>query len=305
MAVTRVFAMVVLFAAMSLPIPAQTLLEEHFDDVAGLWSQGWVKKNRSYPLGPQTWQQGGPLDHAASDGDSLAFIGNGYLAGGFDPDIWTNISDWLFTPALEMQNGDVLSFRALSVACISQPDRLEVRRNANAATYVGDASTSVGDYSVIMLQINENQLPLGMPSVIMGDDWELYSATVSGLGGPTVCRLAIRYFVVNGGPGAPNSSFIGIDDLRITRNIIGVNEHQLRGLSIFPNPTKGLVNFTEGSLPVGSRVRLFGPDGRDLFLQPLAAAGQLDLSALAPGAYIVEVLEPSAVAPRRARIIKE
>lgn len=284
------------------PALGQVLLEEHFDDVAGLWLQGWEKENRSYPIGPETWIQGGPLGAAAFDGDSLSFIGNGYLAGGIDPDTWTNISDWLFTPALLLQDGDIISFRALSYACFSQPDRLEVRMNTNAGTNVGSGSLTVGDFTNVLLHVNESQLPLGMPSVIMGDDWALYTAVVSGLGGSTMCRVAVRYFVLNGGPGAPNSSFIGIDDLRIARGTIGIDEHAAEVGSVHPNPTTGEVEFA-ASVPEGP-VQVFSVHGR-LEATVQATGSKADLSDLPAGIYTLIVGSPVPGVRKVVRVRKE
>ncbi len=295
----------VLFVLPSIHLHAQVLLEEPFDDVPVLWEQGWVKKNRSYPLGSETWMQAGPLGAPAYDGDSIAFIGNGYLAGGVSDHTWTNLSDWLFTPPLDLENGDVVSFRALSWSCFSQPDRLEVRMNTSLGTNVGDASTSVGEYEIVLLHINEDQLPLGMPSVSMGDDWAVYSATITGLGGPTTCRIAVRYFVVNGGPAGPNSSFIGVDDLRVERNVIGIEEGQVRRLRCSPNPTDGIVRIEDPLLAGNGTIRLSTQDGRCRWSVHANTTGTIDLSSEASGVYILEQIDPSTGTVMRTRVVKQ
>jgi hypothetical protein len=50
--------------------------------------------------------------------------------------------------------------------------------------------------------------------------------TVSGLSGPTVCRVAFRYYVTNGGPSGVNSELVGIDTFSITRTVAPLQCYQ-------------------------------------------------------------------------------
>src|SRR5438874_1470113 len=87
------------------------------------------------------------------------------------------------------------------------PDRLQVRRSINGGSVnVGTTPTDVGDFTVLMLDINPTYTTTGYPSA-----WTQFTVTVSGLASPTIGRLAFRYFVENGGPNGTNSTYIGID----------------------------------------------------------------------------------------------
>jgi hypothetical protein len=68
----------------------------------------------------------------------------------------------------------------------------------------------VGDFSTLLLSVNPN-LATGIANY--PNTWTQYTATVSGLAGPTSGRFAFRYHVTNGGPNGANSNYIGIDTL--------------------------------------------------------------------------------------------
>ena len=122
------------------------------------------------------------------------------------------MSNWLLTPPLTLQNGVVLSFWTRTVDTPTFPDRLQVRMSTNgASTNVGATATSVGDFTTVLLDINPTYTTDGYPNV-----WTQFTVTLSGIASPTSGRLAMRYFVENGGPSGVNSDFIGIDTLTIT-----------------------------------------------------------------------------------------
>ena len=78
---------------------------------------------------------------------------------------------------------------------------------SGASTNVGANSTSVGDFTALLLDINPT-LVTGVYPIVFTP----FTVTVSGLGAPnTNGRLAFRYFVTNGGPSGANSDYIGID----------------------------------------------------------------------------------------------
>ena len=79
----------------------------------------------------------------------------------------------------------------------------------------GATSTSVGDFTNLLTSVNPNLTVGGYPEA-----WTQFSVTLSGLGGPTSGRLALRYFVTNGGPTGANSNYIGIDDVAYTANAV-------------------------------------------------------------------------------------
>jgi hypothetical protein len=75
-----------------------------------------------------------------------------------------------------------------------------------SSTNVGTTAFDVGDFTVLMLDINPGQTTAGYPTT-----WTQFTVTVSGAPPPTTGRLAFRYYVPNGGPLSPYGDFIGID----------------------------------------------------------------------------------------------
>jgi hypothetical protein len=207
------------------------VLTENFDDIATLGGAGWAIINRSEPLGTTAWYQGDTTVFTSQAGAANAFImadfdNTANVVGG------GTISDWLITPVLTLHNGDVLSFWTRTVTDPAFPDRLEVRMSPNgASTNVGATSTSVGDFTFILLTINSSQTTAGYPDV-----WTQYEVTVSGLGGATAGRLAFRYFVTNAGEGGTNSDHIGIDTVTYGTNCATPTPTQTLTPSITPTP---------------------------------------------------------------------
>jgi len=179
-------------------------------DVAVPLPAGWAAQNRSVPLGTTGWFQGNPAAFTSHSG-----AGNSYIAANYqntDPFGVGTISNWLFAPPVTLNNGNTFTFWTRKIAPDLYPDRLQVWMNtANQGTNVGATATSTGDYTTLLLDIN--------PTLIVGVypiAWTQYTVTISGLAGPTPGRLAFRYFVTNAGGAAPNSDFIGIDDVVYT-----------------------------------------------------------------------------------------
>ena len=187
----------------SIGAPPTIVWNEGFNTVVPL-PAGWAAQNRSAPVGILGWFQGNDAVFPSQNGAPTA-----YIAANFNNTAGAGtISNWLFTPVTTLTNGDQLTFWTRTTDG-TFPDRLQVRMSANgASTDVGASETSVGDFSTLLLDINPGLTPTGYPTA-----WALQTATVTGLGGPTSGRLALRYFVTNGGPAGANSDFIGIDNV--------------------------------------------------------------------------------------------
>lgn len=180
-------------------------LVENFDNVAGLAGAGWTFQNNSVPVGTNPlWFQGNTAVFAPQ-------ATNGYVAANFNATAGTGtISTWLITPNDTWNNGDTVSFWTRNADPLSTfPDRMQVRFGAGAGANPGVGATSVGAFTTLLLDINPTYGP-NYPT-----SWTQYTLTISGLSGPTVGRLAFRYFVENGGPTGANSDYIGLDTLEI------------------------------------------------------------------------------------------
>ena len=173
---------------------------------------GWARQNLSSPVGPQNWAQGIPAVFPSFNGAPNAYAFNNFNATTGD----NTISSWMFTPVVNIKNGDVVSFhtRTQDPAAnqgVTYPDRLELRMSTNGASVnAGTTNTSVGDYTNLLLTINPTLTTTGYPFT-----WTRFTATVSGVTGTVSGRLAFRYFVTNGGFGA-NSDAIGVDQVEFS-----------------------------------------------------------------------------------------
>ncbi|MBK9532658.1 MAG: choice-of-anchor J domain-containing protein [Chitinophagaceae bacterium] len=174
---------------------------------------GWAFQNNSQPVGVTNWFQGNTAVFPANSAPA-----NSYAGANFNNTTGANtISNWLFAPSVLLKNGDIFTFFTRRVVS-TFPDRLQVRMNStNTGTNVGATSTSVGDFTTLLLDINPTYTTTGYPTA-----WTQFSVTMSGLpAGGVNGRLAFRYFVENGGPGGANSDYIGIDDAVYSTTTVG------------------------------------------------------------------------------------
>ena len=183
---------------------AAVLLVENFDDVSLLAGGGWAAVNNSDPIGTTGWFQGNTGVFASQAGAADAYIAANFENAALGGDI----SNWLLTPELALDNGTTINFYSRTEEGAPFPDRLELRLSVNgASTNVGVTDASVGDFATLLLTLNPGLLVGGYP-----ESWTLFSATLSGLGAPTSGRFGFRYFVTDT---SINGDYIGIDTLSV------------------------------------------------------------------------------------------
>lgn len=205
------FTSAIILSASSFSSNAQSFTEG-FDDVASLTD--WYTNNLSdSPSASFGWGLGNPSSFTAQAGAT-----NAYLSCNFQSTESTTpatISNWLFTPNRVFNNGDVITFYTRIPSGTVYPDRLQVRLSTNGnSTNAGTTSTSVGDFTNLLLDINPTLSTTAYPQA-----WTQYTITISGLSGPTSGRVAFRYFVTNGGVNGTNSNYIGIDTYSYTSTL--------------------------------------------------------------------------------------
>lgn len=205
-----------LFTSAAQPSRAQPI-NEGFEDIEVLWTEGWVKENLSEALGFTSWFQGQSIVFDAQSAPANSYIAADFESAGDGPGDDT-ISNWLIGPERMFNNGDLISFWTRTQAMSGFADRLEVRLSLSGSSInVGSSATEVGDFTTLLLNINPNYNlgPCGKTDGTCYPDteWKQFFINVSGLGGPTSGRFAFRYFVENGGPNGMNSNYIGIDSL--------------------------------------------------------------------------------------------
>lgn len=174
--------------------------EEGFDDVAGLLAGDWDTINTSDDAAGAAnpdWGQGNIAVFLAQAGPD-----DSYAASNFNATGGSQISNWLLVPDVGFLQE--ATFFTRTVTASTFPDRMQVRFSEVGGTNVGTDPTTVGDYSVLLQDIN--------PALAMGgypDDWASFTVNPNASG-----RLAFRYFVdVDAGPVGSNSNFIGVDTL--------------------------------------------------------------------------------------------
>src|SRR5436190_7561425 len=104
-----------------------TTFSENFASLPAMYATGgWTQVNNSVPLGPGTWADGMYLDFATGRGvtsDSnyaeVAYFSTDSIGTG-------NISNWLISPTVMLNNGDVISFFTTAYNNAFFPDRLEL-----------------------------------------------------------------------------------------------------------------------------------------------------------------------------------
>jgi hypothetical protein len=191
-------------------MPEATVFSEGFDVVT---PPGWTVNNQSdnATAALTSWFQGNPSVFSAHSGASNSYAGANFNNTGATVG---TISDWLIAPSIPggLQNGDVVHFWTRTVPTPAFPDRLQLRMSPTGGTNPGTGSTSTGDFSSLLVDINPNYSVTGYPNA-----WTEFTATISG-NFPSG-RLALRYFVEGGGPGGANSDFIGVDDFFVDRTV--------------------------------------------------------------------------------------
>jgi len=180
---------------------ATIILSEGFDDVSTLAGSGWTQTNSSAPAGTTGWFQGNDGVFGSHSGAANSYIAANFENAGFGG----NISNWLITPTLTFTSRLFLTFSTRGNGFL--PDRLEVRLSTNGGSGdVGSSDTSVGDFTTLLATIN----PL-----LGGDyptDWTTYTLYLGEYAGPTLGRLAFRYFVPDT---SLNADYIGIDSVSV------------------------------------------------------------------------------------------
>lgn len=191
------------FVASCSLLKAQTvLLMESFDNTVTP-APNWLVQNNGTPVGSNpVWSI------TSSTTTFLPFAGAGYAFANFNSVTGANtISNFLITPTVAIANGNTLVFYTKAANAGYEDNMQVLLSTAGTSTNVGTTNTSVGDFSVTLLDINP-ALNGSYPSA-----WTAYTVTISGLSAPTTGRFAFRHFVTNGGPGGTNSDFIGLDEV--------------------------------------------------------------------------------------------
>lgn len=232
---------------------------------AAMITAGWQSTNQSSPVGASTWIIPSDVPTASSPFGGLARAGQ---AGGANSFALVNfnsttgagtISNWLITPDITVQNGDIVTFysRKGTDGATDYPDRLELRMSSTATVLPSGGSAGVGSFTTVCLTIN----PTLVAGFVYPKTWTQYSYTVSGLASATPVKFGFRYFVTNGGPSGANSDIIGIDTFSVDRPL-STDSFFKNNFSVYPNPVNDVVNIASLNNSEITKVSITDINGR-------------------------------------------
>ena len=247
---------------------------ENFDGVsAGVLPCGITVANTN--ADSVTWRNrtsvpglGGPIAVAASAPNAMTYY--------YNEDGTTAANDWFFTPPLFLQAGNTykVSFQYRNSGS-NYPESLEVKYGS-AATVAGQTNTIWTNTNIgtsTFLTANETSTPAVLN----------IQPTTSG-----------TYFVGFHVFSPADQFFLAIDNLSITTGVLGTSKELNRAVSMYPNPTEGVVkldirgaNTTKGALNV-SVINMLGQTVHTSSLKD-NFTNEVNLSSLANGIYTLKV----------------
>ncbi len=203
------------------------------------------------------------------------------------------ISNWLISPNITVQDGNVISFytrcgTASSVTSALKADRLELRMSTQGpfTTPPSLGPNDIGDYSIVLATINPNQTLTAYPT-----GWTRYSYTVTGLSAPTQCKFAFRYNVLNGGPNGQRSDIIGVDTFSVDTFDLATNQNTFQNFDVYPNPANNSITVTSSTNSLISQIQITDLNGRVVnnTIENSVVSSEINISNLTSGIYFVKV----------------
>lgn len=200
------------------------------------------------------------------------------------------ISNWLISPTISVQNGDIVTFysRKGTSGTTDYADRLEFRMSTAATPTNPTGTTGVGSFSTLCVSVN----PSLATGFVYPKTWTQYSYTVSGLTGTTPVNFGFRYFVTNAGTNGANSDIIGIDTFSVGRPTANTQSFFTSNFSIQPNPVTDVFSVTAKNSVAIENIKVMDINGRivsDNINTNGSDAMQINISELNAGVYFVKV----------------
>lgn len=174
-------------AGIAMSAQAGVAIQEGFDNVYNLASQGWVFTNASTPGGnPATWSQGDQQQFNAQAGNLESFAAASYantVPGG-------TLANWLITPDFYAVNDVTVTFWLRAAAADGYSDQV--------AYGFSNGSSAITDFA------------LATPVTVSTDGWTQYTASLKGLGANGRARFAIAYVGTY-----DSANYVGLDSLSV------------------------------------------------------------------------------------------
>ena len=235
---------------------------------AAMVTAGWIQTNQStLPSATTLWSNATYVSHTVTGGNPANAFGdmvytngqtspvpNGQAGGGnsFALVNYTSttstaasgatISNWLISPTISVQNGDIITFysRKGTSGTTDYADRLELRMSSDAVTVNPTGGpTNTGSFTTLCASVN----PTLLTGFVYPKTWTQYTYTVSGLTGIVPVKFGFRYFVTDGGANGSNSDIIGIDTFSVDRPL-NTDSFFKNNFTVYPNPVNDVVNIS-------------------------------------------------------------
>jgi len=297
---------------------AQTLYSYNFSGTtADMTAAGFLRTNQStlaspttlwtvanYAAGTATATNGGQFQNQVyttgqaypapngQDGQPNGFALVNYTSSTSTAATGATLSNWLVTPVVTVQNGDVVSFYTRvgtfkANGTTDYADRLEFRMSENGdftALPTGGDPFNVGDFNTLLVTVNPD---LSTAAGAYPQVWTKYSATISGLNAETSAKFAFRYFVTDGGPGGNNSSLIGVDTFSVDRPL-ATESFVNKNFSVYPNPANDVININKTSNVAMTSAQVTDINGR-VVKSVNNEVSQINISELNAGVYFLKI----------------
>ena len=275
---------------------AQNLFTYGFDNpTATMYStDGWIGTNQSSPtyVGAPVWgiPTAAPTTTfagGAQAGAAFSFALINFTSTGTSATTGAGtISNWLISPSISVDNGDVISFytRIGRNTAALYADNLELRMSTNGAFTANPAAGAddVADFTNLLVEVNPALDLTSYP-----ETWGQYSYTVTGLTGPTEIKLGFRYYVTDGGPVGANSDIIGLDSVSIDRSL-STDSFFRNNFTVSPNPTSSILNIANDSNVAINSIQITDMNGR-IVKEVKGMTNQINVSELNAGLYFLKV----------------
>ncbi len=201
------------------------------------------------------------------------------------------ISNWLISPIIVVNNGDVVSFytrigKYSATGTASYADNLQLLMSPLGAATVNPTTgpADTGSFTNMLVEINPNLDLTSYPTT-----WTQYTATISGLTGPTEVEFAFRYYVTDGGTNGSNSDIIGIDSFSVDTPL-STNDFFKNNFTVFPNPVKDILNISNTSNLAIESAKITDVNGRTVKeVRNFETLNQINISELNTGIYFLKV----------------
>jgi len=276
---------------------AQNILAENFDVFP---SATWSSTNQSQPVGILSWGQGGGTQFATSyNGGPTSFARVDYLS--VAPGASGTISNWLISPAINLVNGDVITFWTRQGGTPPQlyADRMQMRVSMGANVAYPNGAEDIGSFTTLGVDVNPTLAPAGYPI-----EWTQFSYTITGVPTLTTGRIAFRYYVTSGGEFGDNSNIIGLDAVSVDRNLNTASFFAAH-YAVYPNPVANVLNVNAISGSNLNQIQMTDVNGRVVKTQNFEqiSEAQINTADLSAGVYVLKITSDAGVGT--AKIIKK